>query len=353
MLEVQDALKLLLDAVHPLDAVELALAEALSKTLAEAAVADRDFPPTDRSAMDGFAVRAADGPEAGRTLVVRGEVRAGHDPKTISVGAGEAVRIFTGAVIPHGADAVVMVEATVEDRASRTVTVNERTEPGQHIRRRGEAIREGATVVEVGTRVGPAEVAALAAVGRTRVRVVRTPRVAVISTGDEVVETDTRPAPHQVRNSNAAMLMPNLAVSLHATTDETRNRIAPINRKYSLEQLLDACRRFPLKRRNRITFEYVLLDGVNDTPEDARRLVRLLGDIKAKVNLLPLNAAPGIPYERPSDDRVNAFAQILADHHITVSVRKSRGRDIRAACGQLIVEGQKKSAGARLAGLME
>jgi len=148
-------------------------------------------------------------------------------------------------------------------------------------------------------------------------------------------------------------LMPNLAVSLHATTDATRDRIAPINRKYSLEQLLDTCRRFPLKRRNRITFEYVLLDGVNDTPEDARRLVRLLGDIKAKVNLLPLNAAPGIPYERPSDDRVNTFAQILADHHITVSVRKSRGRDIRAACGQLIVEGPKKSAGKKLAALME
>jgi 23S rRNA (adenine2503-C2)-methyltransferase len=148
-------------------------------------------------------------------------------------------------------------------------------------------------------------------------------------------------------------LMPNLAVSLHATTDEQRNRVAPINRKYPLEQLMAACRRFPLKRRNRITFEYVLLDGVNDTPDDARRLVRLLGDLKAKVNLLPLNAAPGIPYERPSDARVNAFAQILADHHVTVSVRKSRGRDIRAACGQLIVDGQKKSAGTTLAGLME
>jgi 23S rRNA (adenine2503-C2)-methyltransferase len=151
----------------------------------------------------------------------------------------------------------------------------------------------------------------------------------------------------------AEPMMPNLAVSLHATTNATRDRIAPVNRKYPLEELLDACRRFPLKRRNRITFEYVLLDGVNDTPEDARRLVRLLGDIKAKVNLLPLNAAPGIPYERPPDDRVNAFAQILADHHITVSVRKSRGRDIRAACGQLIVEGQKKSAGRKLAALME
>jgi 23S rRNA (adenine2503-C2)-methyltransferase len=151
----------------------------------------------------------------------------------------------------------------------------------------------------------------------------------------------------------AEPVMPNLAISLHATTNVTRDRIAPVNRKYPLEQLLDACRRFPLKRRNRITFEYVLLEGVNDTPEDARRLVRLLGDIKAKVNLLPLNAAPGIPYERPSDERVNAFAQILADHHITVSVRKSRGRDIRAACGQLIVEGQKKSAGRKLAALME
>jgi 23S rRNA (adenine2503-C2)-methyltransferase len=151
----------------------------------------------------------------------------------------------------------------------------------------------------------------------------------------------------------AEPVMPNLAISLHATTNATRDRIAPVNRKYPLEQLLDACRRFPIKRRNRITFEYVLLDGVNDTPEDARRLARLLGDIRAKVNLLPLNAAPGIPYERPSDDRVNAFAQILADHHITVSVRKSRGRDIRAACGQLIVEGQKKSAGRKLAALME
>ena len=147
--------------------------------------------------------------------------------------------------------------------------------------------------------------------------------------------------------------MPNLAVSLHATTNATRDKIAPINRKYPLEALLEACRRFPLKRRNQITFEYVLLDGVNDTPDDARRLVRLLGDIKAKVNLLPLNAAPGIPYQRPADDRVDAFAQILADHHITVSVRKSRGRDIRAACGQLIVEGQKKSTGRRLAEAIE
>ena len=147
--------------------------------------------------------------------------------------------------------------------------------------------------------------------------------------------------------------MPNLAISLHSTTEEQRDRLVPINRKYGLQDLLDACRRFPLKRRNRITFEYVMLNEVNDTPEDARRLVKLLHGIKAKVNLLPLNAAPGIPFERPSDERVNRFAAILADHHVTVSVRRSRGRDIRAACGQLITESTRPAPGQRLATLME
>lgn len=132
--------------------------------------------------------------------------------------------------------------------------------------------------------------------------------------------------------------MPNLAISLHATTEAQRDELVPINRKYSLAQLMEACRQFPLKKRSRITFEYVMLAGVNDSPADARRLVRLLHGLKAKVNLLPLNEAAGIPYKRPSDARVDEFARILADAHITVSVRKSRGRDIRAACGQLAVE---------------
>ena len=149
-------------------------------------------------------------------------------------------------------------------------------------------------------------------------------------------------------------VMPNLAISLHATTEEQRDMLVPINRKYGLKELLDACRRFPVKRRERITFEYVMLKDVNDTPEDARRLVRLLHGIRGKVNLLPLNEAAGIPYERPSDDRVNRFAKIVADHGVTVSVRKSRGRDIRAACGQLITEStRQKSPGQRLATLMQ
>ena len=149
-------------------------------------------------------------------------------------------------------------------------------------------------------------------------------------------------------------LMPNLAISLHATTEDTRDALVPVNRKYGLQDLLDACRKFPLKKRNRITFEYVLLEHVNDTPEDARRLIRLLNGIRSKVNLLPLNEAPGIPFSRPSDDRVNEFARILAEAGLTVSVRKSRGRDIRAACGQLITEtaAARRSAGQRLATVM-
>jgi 23S rRNA (adenine2503-C2)-methyltransferase len=146
-------------------------------------------------------------------------------------------------------------------------------------------------------------------------------------------------------------LMPNLAVSLHAATEEQRAAIVPPSKKYTMRDVIDACKRFPLAKRRRIMFEYVMLAGVNDSPEDARRLVKVLSGVKAKVNLLPLNAAAGIPFDRPADDRVNAFAKILVDKGLMVSVRKSRGRDIRAACGQLIVEGQgaRRSAAQRLA----
>jgi 23S rRNA (adenine2503-C2)-methyltransferase len=147
-------------------------------------------------------------------------------------------------------------------------------------------------------------------------------------------------------------VMPNLAISLHATTEDQRDFLVPVNRKYGLEDILEACRRFPLSRRSRITFEYVMLRGVNTSTEDARRLVRLMQGIRCKINLIPLNEAPGIPFERPSDAEIDAFAKILADHYLTVSVRKSRGRDIRAACGQLIVEGPKRSPAQTLADRM-
>jgi 23S rRNA (adenine2503-C2)-methyltransferase len=144
-------------------------------------------------------------------------------------------------------------------------------------------------------------------------------------------------------------VMPNLAVSLHAPTDALRGGLVPINKKYGVGDIIAACKRFPVRKRGRITFEYVLLAGVNDQPEDARRLAKLLTGVKSKVNLIPLNAAAGIPFERPSDEAIGRFARILAEHDLVVSVRKSRGRDIRAACGQLIVEGPKRSPAQRLA----
>jgi 23S rRNA (adenine2503-C2)-methyltransferase len=146
--------------------------------------------------------------------------------------------------------------------------------------------------------------------------------------------------------------MPNLAVSLHATTEELRDRLVPVNRKYGLAELVAACAQFPVKRRDRITFEYVLLAGVNDADADARRLARLVAPVRSKVNLIPLNEAAGIPFERPADRRVDAFARILSERGVTVSVRKSRGRDIRAACGQLIVEGAEPSPAQRMASLL-
>jgi 23S rRNA (adenine2503-C2)-methyltransferase len=146
-------------------------------------------------------------------------------------------------------------------------------------------------------------------------------------------------------------VMPNLAISLHAPTDVTRGELVPINKKYGIADIIAACRRLPLKKRSRITFEYVLLAGVNDSSDDARKLAKLMAGLKSKVNVIPLNAAPGIPFERPSDEAIDRFAKILADQDILVSVRKSRGRDIRAACGQLIVEGQRKSPAQQLATL--
>jgi 23S rRNA (adenine2503-C2)-methyltransferase len=144
-------------------------------------------------------------------------------------------------------------------------------------------------------------------------------------------------------------IMPNLAISLHAPTDAQRGALVPINAKYGVNEIIDACKRFPVRKRSRITFEYVLLAGVNDAPADARRLAKLLAGVKSKVNLIPLNAAAGIPFDRPSDEAVDRFAKILAEHHLIVSVRKSRGADIRAACGQLIVEGARRSPAQRLA----
>jgi 23S rRNA (adenine2503-C2)-methyltransferase len=130
-----------------------------------------------------------------------------------------------------------------------------------------------------------------------------------------------------------------LAVSLNATTDALRDVLMPLNRRWPLAELMAACREFPMRNGRRITFEYVLLGGVNDTLEDARRLSELVRGIPAKVNLIPYNANPGLPYVAPAPERVVEFQETLAARKLTAVVRKNRGRDISAACGQLAAEG--------------
>jgi 23S rRNA (adenine2503-C2)-methyltransferase len=127
-----------------------------------------------------------------------------------------------------------------------------------------------------------------------------------------------------------------LAVSFHATTDEVRDRLVPINKKWNIKALLDALRAYPkVSNSERITFEYVMLDGVNDSDDDARRLVKLIEGIPAKINLIPFNEWPGAPYKRSSNNRIRAFADIIYKAGYASPIRTPRGEDIMAACGQL------------------
>ncbi len=129
-------------------------------------------------------------------------------------------------------------------------------------------------------------------------------------------------------------IRPSLAISLNASSDAQRDALMPINRKYPLGVLLDACRKYPLRPREYFTFEYVLLGGVNDSPEDARRVVRLLAHIRAKVNLIPWN--PGnLPYRAPTEESIEKFQNILVEKGVPSFIRYSRGQDVFAACGQL------------------
>lgn len=141
----------------------------------------------------------------------------------------------------------------------------------------------------------------------------------------------------------------NLAVSLNATTDEVRNRLMPINRRYPLAELMKACREYPLQPRQRITFEYILIRDTNDSEQDARRLVKLLHGIKAKVNLIPYNEHPASPFKAPAEESVSRFQGYLLDRGMVAVRRASKGQDIAAACGQL--KGKLTAAQSRQSGV--
>ncbi|HYN02424.1 MAG TPA: gephyrin-like molybdotransferase Glp [Vicinamibacteria bacterium] len=200
MIPVEEALEIVLRESPALPFEEVALDDALSRVLAGDVASDSDLPPFDRAAMDGYALRAADVAGAPAALEVVGEVRAGQWPD-LTVGPGQAVRIMTGAPVPPGADAVQQVEKTQPLDEFR-VTILSAVAEGANVAPRGSEVRAGDLVLARGRVIDPAAIAVLASAGRARVRVARRPVVALLVTGDEIVEVSATPAPGQIRNSN-------------------------------------------------------------------------------------------------------------------------------------------------------
>lgn len=204
MLTVEKALEGVLSYFHSLEAEQVSIVEALGRVLAEDVYSDLDIPPHSNSAMDGYAVLAADtigaGPESPRRLRVIGDLAAGYVTET-QVTPGTVIRIMTGAPVPPGADAVVRFEDT--EKEGEWVDILAEVPVGKNVRLAGEDVRKGALVLRRGSRIRPQEVGMLAALGRKQVLVTRRPRVAILATGDEVVEIDAPLAPGKIRNSNS------------------------------------------------------------------------------------------------------------------------------------------------------
>jgi 23S rRNA (adenine2503-C2)-methyltransferase len=169
-----------------------------------------------------------------------------------------------------------------------------------------------------------------------------------LSIGARHITVSTSGLAPQIRRLAEESLQIRLAVSLHGASDQVRNQIMPINRRYNIETLLSACDYYALRKKQHLTFEYILIEGVNDSDEQARLLARHARRVKAKVNLIPYNTVRGLPWTRPSQDRQEKFLSILRAHGIATTLRREKGHDIDAACGQLRLQTKKVEQGSGL-----
>lgn len=238
LLEVTEALQKVLQHAAPLPAVERDLPKALHEILAAPVISDIDSPPYDKSMMDGYAVRSNDVPAIGTTLPVCQRILAGMMPSG-ELHVGTAAQIMTGAPIPPGCEAVIMVERTVSDAADR-VTLNEVPRPGQNIIRCAASIAVGQKVLEAGEPMTSARIGLCAEVGAAKVLVHRQPRVAILSTGDELVDFAQRPGPSQIRNSNSLLLAAAVQVSRCETVSLGIVRDEPAALRAAIERGLES-----------------------------------------------------------------------------------------------------------------
>lgn len=206
MLSVAEAQRVIQESARPLPAVAVPLVPAaLGLVLAEDIVSDLDSPPHDKALMDGYAIRSADLPDGRGELEVIEEITAGRTPQR-ALGPKQAARIMTGAPLPEGADAVVVIERTTSPAPSRVAIEDRPPRPEQNLLRRGREMKRGEVVLKSGTILRPQDFGILATVGRTMVQAIPSPRVAILSTGDEIVDAAVTPGPGEIRNGNGPML---------------------------------------------------------------------------------------------------------------------------------------------------
>ena len=279
MVSFDEALKTILDNVAPVGTEQLPLLDAVGQVLAETVVAPWDLPLWDNSAMDGYAVRFEDCRDTPVKLKVTGYLPAGASAEGMAVQPGCAIKIMTGAPVPAGADVVVPYEET-DETSGEQVTIKEPVKAGQHIRRRGEDIRKGEQILTAGTVLRPSEISLLASCGKALVTVQRRPVVAILSTGDELVEVGAQPGPGQIINSNTIALA---AAVREAGAIPRILGIARDNRASHLE-----------KMRQGLTADCLITSaGVSAGDRDLVRLV--LDELGAKFLFWKIAIKPGKP----------------------------------------------------------